>query len=1071
MLNSEVLDNKQEAGGLTPGTTQEESLAAASEQLEEAERSNDQERIASAEMQAETILSESINAKEAQLINQAGTIAGIESDGLPGKIADPEFIKDSLEIDTQANAVAAEAGALMAGNLKEHNIEALDQNIGQLRAEIKTAEAGRDEAKVLESEAKLRRLENIKALRVAYEKDLQTNDDKYSEYSKQLSAKQAEIDSTEAWDEDKKRNLISEKQRLEEEFQSFVKDELEPTKAGRLLSVVDKPVSKSQEFITEETDNSSGKPESQPGAATELNKAKESLANIQAEEEAAKHPDEARESKFNKIASTSIEVTYKTTASIIGVKFLSDIGLTAWAKLGDAAGKGESKLFKFAKSNDIYKVLKDKTDSKEVLSVLSEGEKSKLEVAKKVAAVREKIDANKRLTPAEKEQYLKKLESVLQKGSESSEANNKKSQAELKQLTKSYLESKSSVSTIVKDAANTALTFSGFMAARAVVYGGLAASERVMKAKQEYSKQYAGEAEKPGLAKHIVKDLCITSVKETLKGLVLSRTDAKGQELTKLQRATNLIKSAGAIARIVGIGGMGLHELADSAYVLDKSAGLQHVLEAAKAPNESVMQAMGDNFSNNVNHLSFGLMGSKLGTDHVSTLASHAAENVSSQSGVNTETPDFFKDTPWAAHHDKPFNMMDDVKQPETSIHINKSVEIQAGGSISKALGHNVGANEKITFIDHDGNQSVHEAGKMLVHPGDKVMEDADGNIYVTKDSGFKVSEISHNSHITEAGRESLHMEKIEMKELDPISASSDMLKQSNEHLQAETDKFFKDEMLKHAFDNSPLAEQKQHLLDVVSDPKHSLKAADKLFGAKFTDFTGKNPNDFGFYKTAGKEGDALVAIKVLNGKSLEYDITVYDKDGAPHIDRHAVGDLTPESIEKAKKMVQESNSYVDKAKAAYGLTGQKEEVISPVNAEANRTGTEPTNISHEETVTPVGKHSETIDESKKKIEAIRKAGAASGLSQEQINKEVAKEMLDASTPTKEQLADYIGKHSFPGLKGLPGHPNILPSNFLEQFKYDINNQESLAKAVSGWNRLLDKQKEFYLNRDKILID
>lgn len=550
-----------------------------------------------------------------------------EADKIATGIDDPILNNEIDNLEKAQISAVAGAEAAMNLNIKDFSLEDLDKEIKSYRKEINQGEtkntSGKyNEQQVLDNEIKLRRAEEIKSLRVAYEGELKNQEIKYKEYENKLYHKQREIEATEAWDKDKITKLKQEKSDLENEFQKFVKDEVEPLKAGRLFEVGEKKNNTSAETKT----TSGSKSETAVGVAPETSKKNEATS------------EKKNNKKYNKIASQGTEILYKSISSRLGVKFLADIGLTTWAKLGDKLLFSDSKLFKFAKNNDIYRLLSDKKNTKEVMKVLKEkgGESHQLSV--KIEAVKTKISSNERLSAEEKDKYLEQLKGILMNASEKTTANQKQTADELQKLTRSYLESKSSSVGIVKDAANTALTLSGAVVLRAAMYGASAMAERLLKASKEYQREYTGSEKKPDKISYMIKDLCITSVKETMKGFALSKTDTKGKQLKGWERGLNLVKSLGTGYLIAGIGGDAFHEISNSSYVFDKSAGLQNLISSAKDPNSSMTETMYKNFTENLNRSTFGLIGSAHEQVSGNSLGNSKIETPGgSKTGVNME--------------------------------------------------------------------------------------------------------------------------------------------------------------------------------------------------------------------------------------------------------------------------------------------------------------------------------------------------------------------------------------------------------------------------------------------------
>ena len=73
------------------------------------------------------------------------------------------------------------------------------------------------------------------------------------------------------------------------------------------------------------------------------------------------------------------------------------------------------------------------------------------------------------------------------------------------------------------------------------------------------------------------------------------------------------------------------------------------------------------------------------------------------------------------------------------------SVNVLAKGESIGTYVPGVNNNTPLTFVQPDGSVEVHGAGQVYVHPGDRVIQGEDGNIYVIKDSGIQGVKVSEH--------------------------------------------------------------------------------------------------------------------------------------------------------------------------------------------------------------------------------------------------------------------------------------------------------------------------------------
>lgn len=733
-----------------------------------------------------------------------------------------------------------ESGAPIVADLKDYNLGTLDSEMLQAREAIKSAEAGRNEEEVLKNEARLRQLEKLKSARSDYENDLLANDRQYSEYVNRLATKQAEIDSVEAWDEEKKNELISEKQQLEAVFQAFVKEKLEPAKRGRRLD-------SAKQTDAVEGENAAvsgqGEPEAEAKNNEDLNiindeamlggeptpqSEKEEKSETSVEVSTTK-PNEGRQDGTDnpetvpvkniendsssegvkKFAGALVGTTYKTVTSIIGVKLLTDLGLSAVAATGKLAGKllGSEKieknfLFEAAKQNDLYQTLRDKFGKRGAGQAREElkkefGQEIPAEaeaIAAKLDSIKTKLAEKKNWSEEQKQAYLAKIEAVLTKAAGQSQAQRQETSNHLENLTEAYLKDKVASMTVLKDASNLILSAFGFQAFRSLAYASVSVYQRGEKASQEYDKGLViGEKPASSRFKHVIKDVCIGSVKDTWRELTFSN---KGEEKTGgWQKSINFIKGVGTLSRAIGIGGLGLHEFIDSANLPENSGShslfgsegnialTRHRVEAEGFSDKlkAFSSSAWDNIHSNFNHATFNIFkeeahqsapldASAGGSSQIidtHNQAPTAADTSSSKilsteemQKINTSGQDSIinnaEGTPPLDHNisgaqqaeagfkdyiasDKIINSNPDIKLSLEHDQITQVATIEKGQGIAAALGHKyMSGQEPALFVQPDGSVIEARVGDIFVHPGDKVIETGTGAIYVIKDSGIK---------------------------------------------------------------------------------------------------------------------------------------------------------------------------------------------------------------------------------------------------------------------------------------------------------------------------------------------
>jgi len=260
--------------------------------------------------------------------------------------------------------------------------------------------------------------------------------------------------------------------------------------------------------------------------------------------------------KNKEVQDAAAEATYNSATSILGIKFVTDLGRAIVGK-GDIAQYVKQKLEDRTIRNNFEALIQSRQRGKD--EKLSEEERA--EAASKFYAqaknVFRAINESKRIDPKEKQEMKEKLKTLARDYEQEKDKNEKQAQKATIDVIEAYTKNKVSGMTIAKDFLNTALTATGTFALRGVMYAGAAAGERFLKLRKEnIRKEVKGEAKN-----NIVKGVLIDSFTETFHELTLHRLDKKSGEISSTRKAADLIKAIGTLARIAGIGGLALGEL------------------------------------------------------------------------------------------------------------------------------------------------------------------------------------------------------------------------------------------------------------------------------------------------------------------------------------------------------------------------------------------------------------------------------------------------------------------------------------------------------------------------------
>ncbi len=271
------------------------------------------------------------------------------------------------------------------------------------------------------------------------------------------------------------------------------------------------------------------------------------------------------------------KVTYSSIASATGYKLVTDAvyGAGTWA-YGLITGK------KDAAKGDIAEWLRGRKETQSAkdyitmayqdLLVSLEKIREKKDLAEhekienRIVNFREKIESAK-IAPEAKKALLDKLLEISEKHKQEIGAVAQERNKEVQKILDAYLHAKVSGMQIARDAMNFALTASGFLMLRGLMYAGVSAVERARRAKREYAKQTAEQGAKKSELGFVAKDIMVNAAIETAHGLtggVFSK-----EKLGAKRRTINFIKSVGTVARGFGIYGVAISSAEAPQHTLD----------------------------------------------------------------------------------------------------------------------------------------------------------------------------------------------------------------------------------------------------------------------------------------------------------------------------------------------------------------------------------------------------------------------------------------------------------------------------------------------------------------------
>lgn len=300
----------------------------------------------------------------------------------------------------------------------------------------------------------------------------------------------------------------------------------------------------------------------------------------------------------------AVEVTYKTAASIVGVKFATDLIGAIPGMINEKWGMGDIHKYKVsdkkmrAEKKEILETFENLINKSKRPETLRLGDQA-AEVEAAVQSLREKINQSEHLKQEDRETLLNTLIKVQEEFENAADAAEEARNKRAKELLDTFMQNKVSGWGIAKDALNTALTASGLSLMRGVAYAGTAAAERMQKASAEFNKKREaanaeGEEFRESKLKYILKDLTVNATTETVRAL--SGKGAKEGEAGKFKKTTDFIKAAGTVARGLGIGYLALSDVSTA-------EAINNLI--AKVEESGIAAAVQENFLHNFERATF----------------------------------------------------------------------------------------------------------------------------------------------------------------------------------------------------------------------------------------------------------------------------------------------------------------------------------------------------------------------------------------------------------------------------------------------------------------------------------
>ena len=259
----------------------------------------------------------------------------------------------------------------------------------------------------------------------------------------------------------------------------------------------------------------------------------------------------------NQIVKTGGKISYDTASTLFGTKAITDWGMFALHKLGVKSSiKGD--VHKYFAENDMERALLGITNQAIDLRQKVEGKGAEKdseaysEYKNSSAALAEagrnfKTKVENLNVPEEKKKELRREFGLIMKEHKFQEAEISKGESDrFQQLMRDYTGNKVDAFKLSKDALNSALTFSGFLAARGIAYLSFSALEKGSESWDKFSREkYEAEKKEAGSPedypdwkstynevsseklKTVLKEATVGSAKETYSELVKGRKNWK----------------------------------------------------------------------------------------------------------------------------------------------------------------------------------------------------------------------------------------------------------------------------------------------------------------------------------------------------------------------------------------------------------------------------------------------------------------------------------------------------------------------------------------------------------------
>ncbi|MFH1088998.1 MAG: hypothetical protein V1716_01075 [Candidatus Uhrbacteria bacterium] len=243
----------------------------------------------------------------------------------------------------------------------------------------------------------------------------------------------------------------------------------------------------------------------------------------------------------------------------------------------------------------------------------------------------ERIKNSNFLTGQQKTEMLAKVKEIVKQTGEDLKVLEDRRNQEIADLIEANIQTRVKGTTVVKEAVNTLAVLTGLQSLRGVAYGSVALVERAQKLSRERTE---GKRDFEGVGGW-AKEMVINGFRETGKGLIISRTDIRGRELSGRERFQNATRAYGTLGRFVGLGALGAREVFTEGGIGEALNKMSDAWDKKSAGDFAV-----DNFTGNLNRISFGSWNKVFGESPVGVeQADVSAEAPLSEQSVVAESP------------------------------------------------------------------------------------------------------------------------------------------------------------------------------------------------------------------------------------------------------------------------------------------------------------------------------------------------------------------------------------------------------------------------------------------------